>query len=281
MDTSVIKTNFFFLILNLIVFQTSSHAQEPNIFYSKPDEIKKFLIGDYKKIEIQIVDFQEIGPEKIRMPYISGNRAIIFFGDTLCIIKNLITTGGGDTTYYKYDHYGNILEVSDLSKHQRYINKYNNTNLISRESYLESIWSGRRTAALHTLTKFVYDINGKLKTELNYNFPDTINIKGLNEYYYTGNLIDSIKDFYFEDGEKVITGLTKYFYSSKLDSIIYKDAQTNFIDKIEYKYYPSGKISTILGGRMGQYNYSYNVNQDPQVISEGGSSRYFFIKYFE
>ena len=113
-----------------------------------------------------------------------------------------------------------------------------------------------------------------------YDFNDTTIIKFSHEYTYKGNMMDSVKEYYYdEDGVKLVNRVTKYFHSSKLDSIHYYSSEFLLIDKREYKYDPTGKVKTIKAG-VESYHYFYK-NNGIEMISEEPGSKDYVVKYFE
>ena len=279
----IINQNFPMVIVLLFLSLNCklSYAQEPNIFYSQPDEIKQFLSKKYKKIEIEIVKYRGTGADRIRVPMKSAFRTIEFIGDTSCIIIDKSKDDESDTTIYRYDKCGKLILKKGHLAYSKYKNRYKSCKLISREINETEVESSGVT---HTwnLMRFAYDKAGKLEKELIYDFEDTTILKYSNEYTYSKNLSDSIKEYYYdEDGVKQVNRFTKYYYSSHLDSIHYYNFEFYLIDKTDYKYNASGKLITIIRGGNEFFNYSYNADNDPEIILEESGFKEYLIKYFE
>lgn len=268
--------NFFALLLFII---QSSFAQEANIFYSDPNEIKEFLGKDFKKIEIEIVKYRGNGADKTRMPGKSAYRIIEFNGKSSYTVINLTKDGDSDTTFYTYDNCGKLVKKKGNLVNSSYHNRSKNCKMMSRESN-EWEMSNGSDHQWH-LIRYVYDKTGKLDKELIYDFSDSANMLMAREYTYKGTNIDSMNEYYFQDAEKIGIRMTRYHYSSKLDSICYYNTPSILIDKKVYKYDPDGKVKSITVGSLGSCHYSYK-NNVPDIISEEASGyREYWVRYFE
>lgn len=281
MKTKPIRMSLKFLtFLTFTVFTCRlSFSQEANIFYSEPHEIKEFLGKNFKKIEIEIVKYRGNGADKTRMPGKSAYRIIEFNGTNSYTIINKTKDGDSDTTFYTYDNCGKLMKKKGNLVNSSYHNRYKNCKPMSKESN-EWEMSNGSDHQWH-LIRFAYDKAGKLEKELIYDFSDSANILMSREYTYKGNNIDSMNEYYYQDAEKIGIRMTRYHYSSKLDSICYYNTPSILIDKKVYEYTPDGKIKNITVGSLGTCHYAYK-NNVPDIISEEASGyREYWVTYFE
>ncbi|MFM9945234.1 MAG: hypothetical protein ACKVQB_08385, partial [Bacteroidia bacterium] len=235
---------------------------------------------DFKKIEIEILKYRGTGSDKKQIPGKSASRIIILNGTNSYTVIDKSKDDEYDTTTYNYDNCGKLILKKGRGVHFKYSNRYKNCKLMSKEANETEVESGT-FSHLWNLISYEYDKAGLLKKELIYDFNDTNILKLSNEYKYKGNFMDSVKEYYYdEDGNKLLNRMTKYFYSTKLDSIHYYSSEFLLIDKKNYTYHPSGKVKTITLGGTETYTYFYK-NNELEMVSEMGGTKEYLVRYFE
>lgn len=254
----------------------SIYAQEPMIFFTEPDELKKFLSKPYKKIEIKTIS----NTNSIKDSSDIKRKIMYFTGDTICRIINLSKDQTNDTTTYIYDKCGKLILKRGNNINNNYKNFYNDCKLIRIESNELEISFGSLAASSNYI-KYQYSKKGELLTELVYDISDTLNILRSTEFSYANNHIDSMNEFYFVDGEKLRNRSTKYFYKNHLDSIHYYNFGFDLIDKMVYIYNDKNRPKTISSYSSKEYIYVYNGKNDPEkIIAEQGLKEY-YITYWD
>ncbi len=268
------------IICLLALIQLSVHAQDPNIFYSSPDEMKTYFDKGYAKIEIEIFQNRGRGSERVRMPGKHEMRIVEFAKDGSCIIRDKTKDDIWDTISYTYDKCGRLMRIKGHSIYSHYTNRYKNCQVVSRESN-ETLIESNGSYHQWNLTRYVYNANKQVKKELIYDFLDTLNVMYANEFAYIGTTKDSMNEFYFEEGAKMKNRSTKYYTSTKLDSIRVYNPEFSVIDKTVYTYHPSGKLKTVNINGLGTFHYSYNPNNEIESIYEEMANKEYLIRFFE
>jgi hypothetical protein len=312
------KMRYIFELFLLMLLTTSTIVGQnkslyfysnPNIFYSDPLELKKSLKKKHTKITIEVVYFNDFGYNKSRMPYIFSHRTIEFKGDSVVEIKDKQDNGRDCGTYkYIYDQCGNLLTMSSEIENIRNIYQYEGCN-IKKQKFLRQI---NRSSDFNSHTTIIYNTYNQVIKEEYFHYPDTINPVNIFEYEYKDTLLTRKKEFTYSNGIKIDSTILIYTYfkgnisqilttklllnkNNKIEKLEYLtkyskdfpgklDYIENEFGKIEYKYNLYGWLVAVIGGRAGQYKYSYGVNQEPNVVVEGfegGYERYYFIKYDE
>lgn len=273
--------NRIFLFLSILLFSSILMGQESNILNSEPQEIKKFLGSDFKKIEVEIVKSRGKNPDMSKGTAKSAFRIIEFNGDGKYSIINITKDDESDTTMYQYDKCGNLIYKKGHSVNSRYFNRYKTCKLLSKESNETDI---DPSGFIHqwNLIKFVYNKAGLLEQEIIYDFNDTTIIKFCNEYKYKGSFLDSMNEYYYdEDGVKLRNRMTKHFYSSHLDSSVVYSSEYYVIDKREYQYNTNGKLSLVKEANNSNYIYSYNSKNEIESIMEEMESKLYRVNFIE
>lgn len=267
------KLKWIATIALLSHFIIHSNAQELNIFDNEPDVIKTTLHQKYKRVDIQIVR-----PANARQASKNiGSKTILFSGDTACSIYTKSDSGEGDTIYYHYDRCGNLTRKDGHSTHCLYVNSYTGCKLKNRQSNeVENYYGLSHT---QNTTKYQYDKKGRLEKELIYNYSDLDNIQISREYKYVGEKIDTIVEYYYNEGERTRLRATKNYYSTTLDSIHFYNFEMTIIDRFVYQYNTDGSLKMAKGGSQGEFEYSYNSKGDPEIIKDKMKRRELLITY--
>jgi hypothetical protein len=257
-------------------------SQEPNIFFSEPHHIQSFLKHKYSAIELKAVrEAYPGGFDGLNEKKILEHTRIEFVSDT---VISVITFGRkdepNDTIKYVYDQCKNLVAVRGNGFFSDFKYTYKACKPLRKETNILETGFGGLTHLMN-LYKMSYNSSGLLKTEKIYDLSDTSIITNQNEYTYKAGLQDTVKEYYYMDGEKLINRYIINFYSGKqLDSIWYQNPQANYTDKVFYDYNANGRLSKITGTSIGNFEYYYNPENDPELIIEGlGPFKYYYVKY--
>ncbi len=273
-----LKSWLIFFLFAMV--QNCAFAQEPNIFYSTPEEMKAFFDKKYSKIEIEIIQYRGRGNDKVKLPGNSAKRIVEFTIDGNCRVIDISKDNLWDTTLYSYDKCGKLKLIKGHNIYSKYSNRYKNCQLTSREANETQIESSGSYHQWH-LIKYSYNAKMQVKRELISEFSDSLNLLYANEFAYTGKIKDSMNEYYFEEGIKMKNRSTKYYYSAHLDSIHVYNPEFTLIDKTLYTYHESGKLKSVFIKGLGLYVYAYNANNELISIVEDMANKEYLVKFFD
>jgi hypothetical protein len=253
-------------------------AQDANIINSDPDVIVKFLKYPFKKMEVEIIQFNGVGANREKAKGKSAFKMLEYTNPNQCLVINKTKNEIMDTTTFNYDRCGGLVNKKGHENYFEYHNRYKNCVLIGRKANETEIFSGGFSHQVN-LIRYQYNTYGQISQELIFDFEDSTNTKYSYEYAYKDKLKDTYKEYYFDDdGHKLLNRMSRYFYSNNLlDSMVHYNSENTPIDKMEYTYYSNGKVKSIRNG-PDYYEYFYN-NELLEKIIEPNVSKEYWIKW--